>query len=91
MKKKKLCCKKLTNYIELKKSNFLSLKSGTLLLDCGNHFVTIKTIERLIKAMDLQPKGFRLPSESPNKLMEIPLIVPIAFCPFCGKKLKSKF
>jgi hypothetical protein len=83
---KKMCCRKLKDYIRLEKSNFLSLKSGIVLLDCGNTRVTVKAIKRLIYAIGPSAKNIKLPSGPPNKLVKSPLIVPIVYCPFCGKK-----
>jgi hypothetical protein len=88
MKKKGPCCRKIKDYIGLEKSSFSSLKSGAILLRCGTNRVTIRTIKRLIKAIGSPlPKNIKLPSGPPNKLVKVPLIVPIEFCPFCGKKV----
>jgi len=91
MKKRIPCCKKLKDYIGIEKSSFSPLKSGAILLRCGINRVTIKTMKRLIKAIGPEAKNIKLPSGLPNKLVKVPLIVPIAFCPFCGKKAVSPF
>jgi hypothetical protein len=88
MKKARICCKALKDKIRLRESNFMLLeKSGQVLLNCGDIRIPMKAMERLAAAIMGAPLSKKLRSLNPNKLIKSPVLIPIAFCPFCGKKI----
>ena len=86
----RLCCEELTKAVQYKNATIHVVKRDLFTLYIGNIQKSPQSaslaLKKLMKAM--LPEG-KSPSIPPHSSGKIPVVVPIRYCPFCGKQIRK--
>lgn len=89
----KMCCNELARAFKYKQAT-LSKRRRLIFLKLGKGFTSDKKMDRLARAMGIDTstvnKKLGLLKTLSDKPIEIDVIQPINFCPFCGKQVTRK-
>ncbi len=89
----KTCCKELSKAFQYENASLCFLQNNLVTLYIGNirrsPRETFRLMGKILKAIIPERKLLRSHFKLSNKLVTRPIIVPIRFCPFCGRQLRK--
>ena len=83
----KVCCSDLKNAMDYKEANLKLAGKKTWILYVGRAERPYKVLLNLAKLVSSKKQLKSMPKHQADELINVPIALPIKFCPFCGKNL----